>query len=809
MASQDDAGAFIRPAAAEIQVAWRALFSDPMLSASSLKAEASGAGLGPAGDDGGVILRSVYWRFYLGLLPPPDDLDLFPPALAAARRSYEDLRERFLVAPDGRWAADCTGGEGYATSSPKTAWIDPLSLDGGSPWKTWFAHIELRATIRQDVDRTFPDIPYFSQEHVRRALTTMLFLFSITNPDVGYRQGMHELLAVCLVTVDRDSVVAEPGRARPSPLLTTPTAVRDEAMISTLDRAYTEHDAFQLFLQIMKPAKAFYEWRAEEGRPRQAAAAGPVAPIITRCVHIQGLLRRVDPQLWERLESEGVEPQIWAIRWIRLILTRELPFPEALRLWDGMFAEDPTLGILDYVCLAMLLLIRNELIHADYPTLLTHLLHYPSPSKTYPFKPALILSQAKILRANRTSASGAEVVMQNHEILGVKAGGPDIADNPIDPDATTPNSYHLGSGTSPSPRPGSATRGKARAGMQGLAQGLFERAQKAGLDKAFLSTVNDLRSSLPDSTSAYSFLNFSPSQTPNTNTPGPYSSIPSTASALPRPVFQKEHSDDTESISSAKSLRDAERQLAEVRLAMLSMGKAMTEWMSVLREGEEGPEAAEAWTGLNRVRDTLLEAAGQEVDDLVKDWAWNDALDASRSRSSSEQPTPIEPPSVASLPPPLPSLSPPRTEEAQVTPKAKSTARMANSSNLPTPPDRTRPQLHLSNRPDQPAPGLTRTLHHPRPSFGANPATRLSSHLDASSVPVRHAARVVSPPTSPSPPQDMDPLAGLGVEAIPLDHARESRRRSAIFRGSPGSGAGSTATSPRMAVGSDPLGVHL
>lgn len=83
--------------------------------------------------------------------------------------------------------------------------------------------------------------------------------------------------------------------------------------------------------------------------------------------------------------------------------------------------------------------------------------------------------------------------MQNHEMLGIKAGGPDIADNPIDPEATTPTTLFFGRGTSPSPRPGSATRGKARAGVQGLAQGLFERAQKAGLDKAFMSTVNDLK----------------------------------------------------------------------------------------------------------------------------------------------------------------------------------------------------------------------------------------------------------------------------------------------------------------------------
>jgi TBC1 domain family protein 5 len=47
-------------------------------------------------------------------------------------------------------------------------------------------------------------------------------------------------------------------------------------------------------------------------------------------------------------------------RWLRLIFTRELPFPLALRIWDGVFSEDPGLGILDFICVAMLLLIRNE-----------------------------------------------------------------------------------------------------------------------------------------------------------------------------------------------------------------------------------------------------------------------------------------------------------------------------------------------------------------------------------------------------------------------------------------------------------------
>jgi len=47
-------------------------------------------------------------------------------------------------------------------------------------------------------------------------------------------------------------------------------------------------------------------------------------------------------------------------RWLRLIFTRELPFGTALRIWDGVFAEDPGLGLLDFICVAMLLIIRNE-----------------------------------------------------------------------------------------------------------------------------------------------------------------------------------------------------------------------------------------------------------------------------------------------------------------------------------------------------------------------------------------------------------------------------------------------------------------
>ncbi|WWC66907.1 uncharacterized protein I206_100814 [Kwoniella pini CBS 10737] len=666
---------FPRPSIAEIQLTWKGIFSDPLISPSRLKATAlTKNGLGEAAADGGIILRSVYWRLYHNLLPPPSSPNLFSGSVSIAREAYNSLRRRYLIAPDGRWASDCTGSETHlaptSSSSSRSAQVsgshsaqgdgwDPLSLDSSSPWKTWFAYVDLRSTISQDVERTFPDIPYFQLERVRKSLVTSLFLFSILNPDVGYRQGMHELLACCFLAVDRDSLSSEDR---------IENDMQTEAMWDTLDRNFVEHDSFQLFQAIMKGAKEFYEWRAEEGPIKSRTPNAPPAPIITRCNNIHtSLLRRIDPQLWERLETEGVEAQIWAIRWIRLIFTREIPFPSAMRIWDGIFAEDPGLGIMDFICVAMLLLIRNELIEADYPTLLTQLLHYPSPSGIYPFEPSLILSQALFLRDNISPTAGVEVVLQNQDLLSVKVNPSDrvAEDHPVPRRGRGGISYR-----------GSARGGRGRAGMGGLAQGLFERAQAAGLDKAFMTTVADLRKNLPDSATAYSYLPnlpFSPGTPSKEN--GSFSSIPSSSAALPRSFltspsatyFQQPQAvpqaaalpqeqairpkiggrPSADSIGTEQSLKDAELEMAELRLAMVGMGKAMSEWLLALQpsiERDTGESEKEnAWKGLERVKDGLLDAAGKETDQIVREWGWGLETSSSRAGTPAPDPEPYHP----------------------------------------------------------------------------------------------------------------------------------------------------------------------
>lgn len=125
--------------------------------------------------------------------------------------------------------------------------------------------------------------------------------------------------------------------------------------------------------------------------------------------------------------------------------------------------------------------------------MLTNLLHYPSPSPSYPFNPGLILQQAQRLRDDTSPASGVEIMLQNQELLGVRAGGSAAVDI-SEPAAAAPGYSFFGRSTPP---PGGNGKVRAKGGVQSLAQGLFERAQKAGIDKAILSTVSDIRVSEP------------------------------------------------------------------------------------------------------------------------------------------------------------------------------------------------------------------------------------------------------------------------------------------------------------------------
>lgn len=85
----------------------------------------------------------------------------------------------------------------------------------------------------------FPDFIYFRDVDVQAQLTNILYVWSILNPAIGYRQGMHELLATLYYAVDYDSI------GRKDDLRVEP------GMAEFCSRIWVAGDAWALFVQVM------------------------------------------------------------------------------------------------------------------------------------------------------------------------------------------------------------------------------------------------------------------------------------------------------------------------------------------------------------------------------------------------------------------------------------------------------------------------------------------------------------------------------------------------------------------------------
>lgn len=171
-----------------------------------------------------------------------------------------------------------------------------------SPWQSLRRDEAIRAEIYQDVERCLQDNHFFREPSTKAKMLDVLFIYTKLNPDLGYRQGMHELLAPVLWVVERDSIEKKSLQSM------SDDQSYDDLMLQVLDETFIEHDAFTLFCTIMQVARVYYE----PGEQRSGAGQMDVAPIVNRCQYIhQGLLTVADEGLAEHLYAIEILPQIF------------------------------------------------------------------------------------------------------------------------------------------------------------------------------------------------------------------------------------------------------------------------------------------------------------------------------------------------------------------------------------------------------------------------------------------------------------------------------------------------------------------
>ncbi|RPA89109.1 RabGAP/TBC [Choiromyces venosus 120613-1] len=421
---------------------------------------------GPCG--GG--LRSVCWKLFL--LFPEFKPEAWSRTIRCERAAFEELK-RVHVSPFEK-AADF--GEG----------VDPLAEVAENPWEQFRKDESLRKEIFQDIERCMPENTYFRDPTIQNSLLNTLFIYCKLNADVSYRQGMHEIVAIILWVVACDAISLATGadEKEESKEEEGGKLVADEnVMIECLDHRFIEHDTFSLFQVVMRSAKAWYELGEEapssvKGRGRSENRAS--SPIVEKSKYIhEYLLMAVDPELAEHLKALDVLPQVFLIRWIRLLFGREFPFEELLEVWDALFAEDPNLQLVDHICVAMLLRVRWQLMEADYSTALTLVLRYPSP--TAPDLPATFVADAIYIRDNPTFAGGKHIVVK-------------YSNRAPTPPVQKPRAPKLSRKNSPLTSPTRFLQtGQLESIVQDVAKNMLSQGERWGVNRAVRDAVGDIK----------------------------------------------------------------------------------------------------------------------------------------------------------------------------------------------------------------------------------------------------------------------------------------------------------------------------
>lgn len=224
----------------------------------------------------------------------------------------------------------------------------PLSLGKASVWHQYFQHTEIVEQIDRDLQRTHPDLKFFSGETSfsrknRESMRNILILFAKLNPAIRYVQGMNEVLAPVYYVFITDT---------------------DEQ-----NAANAEADSFACFVRLLSDSVDHFCQQLDN------SSVG----ILSTLSRLSELLKANDEELWRHLEfTTKVRPQFYAFRWITLLLTQEFNFQSILRIWDSLLSNP--FGVQDMllrVCCSMLLCVKSRLLNGDFVANLKLLQHYP------------------------------------------------------------------------------------------------------------------------------------------------------------------------------------------------------------------------------------------------------------------------------------------------------------------------------------------------------------------------------------------------------------------------------------------------
>lgn len=156
----------------------------------------------------------------------------------------------------------------------------------------------------------------------------------------------------------------------------------EEIVRELTDGEYLEHDAYLLLEEIMFRMAGTYcpdvtpQWSSGSSGTPQSPTLGLLSsentssPLYDQMNSIHNhILSRCDPPTARHLSGLGVEPQMFLLRWVRVLMSREYEMAQVWQIWDAIFSLTPgDFSFINLLCVAAVREFREEILSVEDAT---------------------------------------------------------------------------------------------------------------------------------------------------------------------------------------------------------------------------------------------------------------------------------------------------------------------------------------------------------------------------------------------------------------------------------------------------------
>ena len=355
--------------------------------------------LSMVGELGEKNIRGMVWKIFMEVLPANDSIEKWIEKLQYLREEYKILSDK-MTKKQNFFKKE----EEIKKEKEKENIINLNNIKirkNSLLTNPYHEEKETKKLINLDLNRTFQELELFHNEEIKNKLSRILFIWNNENPNLGYQQGMNDIVSIIFLCLYPYYFPNEKKLSIESIMKDKINKIKNSEILYLFfhDEEELESDLYICFNNIMKKGViSLYDFDFES-KDKQIDYIKKIllfkneynfekeeelnSPLNLRCnMLIKEKLKKLDYELYNHFNKIGLDCTIFLQRWLKCIFNREFELKDVLIIWDAVIASPEiqkgyNLSKIDLIALSMILRIRNILILCDQNQCFMMLLQYP------------------------------------------------------------------------------------------------------------------------------------------------------------------------------------------------------------------------------------------------------------------------------------------------------------------------------------------------------------------------------------------------------------------------------------------------